>query len=174
MKLPRAQVLIAAVTALFGLGILGVILLLIQRTAKHPTDAGQVFVVGVVATLASPLAFALLQASWRQLRPPSLDLVRRQSIAARQLERELADWQFAESQVQQAEATKEEIELYIELRTRSLDLERRYQSWESGAQRLYVELQEIIEAGQRLDRDIATELSPEARAGLDRIVAPNS
>lgn len=172
MKPTRAQVAIAVVAGLLGVIVLGAILLVIKWTADDPTDARQVFVVGVVATLASPVAFALLQASWRQLRPPSLDLVRRQALAARQLERELSDWQFAQSQVQQAEATRAEIELYIELRTRSLDLERRFRSWESDAQGLYSEFQALVEAGQRLDRDLTTELSAEARSVLDSIVEP--
>jgi hypothetical protein len=172
VKPTRAQVAIAAVVGLLGATVLGATLLAIKWTADDPTDTRQVFVVGVVATLVSPIAFALLQAAWRQLRPPSLDLIRRQALAARQLERELADWQFAQSQVQQAEATRAEIELYIGLRTRSLDLERRYQSWESDAQRLYAEFQKLVEAGQLLDRDLTTELSAEARSVLDRIIEP--
>jgi hypothetical protein len=172
MKPSRAQVVLAAAAALLGAAALAAIVMLTLRSADDPSDARQVFLVGVVATLVSPVAFALLLAAWRQLRPPSLDLVRRQATAARQLERELSDWQYARTQVDEAKATSAEIEVYIELRTRSLDLDRRYQSWESDAHCLHAEFLELVEAGQQLDRDLANNLSVEAQSVLDKIVDP--
>lgn len=169
MQVSKVQKILAGMAAMFGLGILVSILFVVRWAAGTLTDKS-IFVAGIVATLASPVGFALLTAAWRLVRSPSEEMIRRQARAARALEQSLDDWQYAESQRQDAEATKAAIDSYIELRTRKQDLERRQQAWDENAQRLADEHEELVALAAGLDEDEATRISPAARATLDRVL----
>ncbi len=171
MGVSSVQKVLAAICCLLGVGIFVGLYFVAQWAATKHATTDSIFVVGIIATVLSPIGFGLLTTAWRLIRPPSHELIRRQAAAATQLERSLNDWEFAESQLQQAEATKAAIDSYIELRTRKLDLERRRMAWGENAQRLYEERAELNDLAAALGEDEAA-MSPQARAVLDKIVKP--
>lgn len=171
MRVSTPQKILAAISALVGVGVFVAIYFVVQWAVRHETDTS-IFLVGVMATVASPIGFGLWTTAWRLLRPPSQELIRRQAAAAKELERSLSDWEYADSQRQQAEATRATIDSYIALRTRRLDLERRRQSWDENALRLYEEHKQLTALAGALAEDEVTRISPEARATLDRVIQP--
>ncbi|MFN6544474.1 hypothetical protein [Mycolicibacterium nivoides] len=93
MQVSKVQKVLAGVAAIFGLGILVSILSVVRWAADTLTDKS-IFIAGIVATLASPVGFALLTAAWRLVRSPSEEMIRRQARAAGALEQSLDDWQY--------------------------------------------------------------------------------
>jgi hypothetical protein len=171
MKTTKTRRILASICFVTGALTLGLLVFLIWWTVENASNSTTaVFVVGVIATLLSPIGFAALQAGWRQLRPPSLDLVRRQKEAAVELEKAVREWEFADSQRELADTTRAEIEIYIRLRTRSLYLESRRDLWQQHAEQLFAEYQQLAEQFEVLGRSLQTEISAPARAFLDEIV----
>ncbi len=149
---------LAALTALVGLGLLVVTVWVIVTGIKHPT-AGRSIGIALLSAIGVPIALGMLSVGYRQFRRPNFSTLRTEAEAKQRAASALED-------AATAEKIRAELNAYVAIRSWRLEIERRRQELANAAKSMLQMLRELNDMEARLGVEI-TEISPATIGTLD-------
>ncbi|UUW91887.1 hypothetical protein [Pimelobacter simplex] len=142
-----------------GVGLIGGTVWIVVEGSREPSTSLSIFI-ALTTAFAAPLGLAALGAAWKLSHGPDWRLLRTEAEARQRAADALAD-------AETAETIRAELQSYVELRARAVDLQRRRTELQSDAQRL-VAAKEELNAQEAQLRQAKSKLDPETVSGQVR------